>query len=282
MGDRRTQDTVSAALSYAALGWPVFPVNSRKLPLTPHGKNDATLDRAVIKAWWARFPNAVPSIVTGAPSGVVALDIDIREAGSGFDTLEEMGIAFHPVTVTAHSPSGGAHCLFRSPEQHVATIAGKIGRFLDVRGDGGSLILPPGPGRFWDPVLGLDETPLAPMPEWMVLPVTSQPPRRRLRPDQKQPLSRYAEAALDGAVKQIVTAPCGEQYTTLNGQAFGIGGLVATGLISRDLALDSLHWAAEQMPSYDTHRPWRPTELRRIVERALTDARAHPRQEVRR
>ena len=39
---------------------------ARRYPHTEHGKNDASTDEQVIRDWWRRWPNAVPSIVTQA------------------------------------------------------------------------------------------------------------------------------------------------------------------------------------------------------------------------
>jgi hypothetical protein len=122
-------------------------MSERKVPLTQHGVLDATVDEAIIGAWWERNPDAIPAIATGKASGVVALDVDIRPGVHGPDSLEALGVAFHPTTPTAHSPSGGYHILFRWPGYEVRSSTSKLGPCLDVRGDGGSLILPPGPGR---------------------------------------------------------------------------------------------------------------------------------------
>jgi hypothetical protein len=113
-----TMTPLDAALAYTARDWPVFPVRfnpdplARKYPLTAHGKNDATLDPQVIGKWLDRWPNAVPAIVTGETSGVVALDIDIRPHGSGFDSLDALGVSVHPTAPTAHTPQGGCAVLF--------------------------------------------------------------------------------------------------------------------------------------------------------------------------
>jgi len=107
------------ALDYARRGWPVFPMSEAKVPFTAHGFKDATTDEATIRGWWKRWPNALVAIATGEPSGIVALDIDVRPEGSGLDTLENLGIAFHPVTPTALTPSGGFHCWFRWPGYYV-------------------------------------------------------------------------------------------------------------------------------------------------------------------
>jgi len=268
---------LDAALGYAARGWPVFPVRRDKHPFTAHGKDDATLDPIIIGDWWHRWADATPAIVTGKVSGIVALDIDIRPGGSGFDTLELLEIAFHPVAPTAHTPQGGCAVLFRWPGRFVKTCAGELGPYLDIRGDRGSLILPPGPGRFWDSVLGID-TPIPPMPEWMILAEPEPPELVPPPPTRPQRLGAYAEAALDGAVMAIVSAPAGQQHDTLNRETYGIARLVAGGMIPAGLAVESLQWAAQQMRSHDPRRPWRPAELDRMVRRAFADGLTRPRQ----
>jgi hypothetical protein len=141
--------------------WPVFPVAANKRPITEHGLLDATCDEGIIHKWWANRPDALIAIRTGAPSGLIALDIDVREGVHGFDSLEALGVSFHPASPTTHTPQGGCHVLFAHPGRYIKTIAGRLGPGLDVRGDGGSLIMPSGPGRMWDPHLGPD-TALAP------------------------------------------------------------------------------------------------------------------------
>jgi hypothetical protein len=267
---------LAAALDYACRGWPVSPWGSsgdRKFPLTPHGHRDATTDPSVIAAWWHRHPNALAAIVTGEPSGVVVLDIDVRVHGSGWDSLELLGVSHHPETPTAHSPRGGCHLLFIWPGRYVKTAAGALGPFLDIRADGASVILPPGPGRYWDPHLGSD-TPLAPMPAWMVA-AEPEPPDIGPRPSIKQTISRYAETALDRAVENIIKAPGGRQRDTLNREVFAIAGLVAGGVMPSALALEALQWAARHMVSYDSRRPWRNPD--KLVNAAFLDGLRHPR-----
>ena len=273
--DRAPPEIGRAALAYAERGWPVFPVNVQKVPLTPHGKDDATRDPVIVRAWFARWPAALVSIATGAASGIVALDVDIRDAGSGLDSLEGLGIVLHPVAPTAHTPSGGVHVLFQHPGSEVRNSTGKIGRFLDVRGDGGSLILPPGPGRYWDPHLG-PNTPLAPMPEWM-LPRVDPQPAPTAAPRRTETLSCYAEAALDSAAKHIMSAPLGEQEVTLNRECFAIGQLAGGGVIAPSTALDGLLWAGRRVPSHDPRRPWRAVDIERKVKDAFTDGLREPR-----
>jgi hypothetical protein len=182
----------------------------------------------------------------------------------------------HSGTPTAHTPSGGCHLLFRWPGHFVKTIAGKIGRDLDIRADGGGLILPPGPGRFWDPHLGID-TPLAAMPEWMVLTQPEAPVVEAPKSKNPQPLSRYAEAALDAAVQAIVSAPDGRQRNTLNCEVYSIARLVAGGVMPAALAIEALQWAARQLRTCDPRRPWRSADVDKMVRNAFADGLARPR-----
>ena len=273
MTDRDPDRLLEAVIKVAARFGPIFPMSAAKRPLTPHGRRDASRVAKVIIDWWARWPDAVPALVCGEPRGVVGLDIDVKGGVDGRLALEALAGPFHPEAPTDHTPSGGFHVLFRRPDRAVRSWT--IAPGLEVKGDLGAVMLPPGPGRWWDSVLG-PETPLPPMPEWMepperAVPAAAAPPART------QPLSRYGEAALDSAVKAIVTAPAGQQHIVLNREAFAIGGLVAGGVIPAALGLEALTWAARQMPSLDANRPWRPRELERQVRDAFLDGQAHPR-----
>jgi hypothetical protein len=267
---------LEAGIEYIHRGWPILPVGTHKRPLIPGGFHNASMDEAIILEWSQRFPNALWAVATGEGSGVVALDVDVRETGSGNDTLEELGVPFHPTTPTAHTPSGGYHCLFQWPDFKVASSAGKVGPFLDVRGDDGYLIVPPGAGRKWDEHLGLD-TPLAEMPEWMMVAEAKEakpaPPPRPTRD-----LNPYGKAALERAANAIVKAFNGQQRETLNREAFGIGQLVGGSILPATLALNTLSWAARQMPSYDSRRPWRSHDLNHAINDAFNAGLRQPRE----
>jgi hypothetical protein len=275
--------TLDAALAYTGrFGWPVFPVNASKRPLTAHGRSDATCDATLIREWFGDWPDALVAITTGAEAGIVAIDVDVRENVDGRDSLAALGVALHPRTPTSHTPSGGFHLLFQHPGGYVKTVAGKLGPGLDVRGDGGSITLPPGTGRYWDPHLLPSTTPLAAFPQWAViageLHVTA---RFRNVPPTGQSLSRYGEVALDNAVEAIVAAGAGEQEATLNRSCFGIGQLIAGGEIPAGLAEQALNLAASRMPSHDRRRPWFTRDLQRKVRDALFDGMKQPRRAAR-
>ena len=161
-----------AALALAARRRPVFPCRPDKRPYTSTGFKEASTEAAAIEGWWRRWPAALIGMPTGETSGLVVLDVDQRPTVDGAQSLMELTEAHGqlPDTVEALTPSGGRHVYFRWPGVVVRTTAGKLGPGLDVRGDGGYVIVPPSEapsGRYeWEgsnPAEGA-----AAMPPWLL------------------------------------------------------------------------------------------------------------------
>ena len=135
-----------AALRYAELGFPVFPCSSKKVPLIKDWPNKASTDPTQIRDWWAKWPNAFVAIVTGERSGVMVLDADSTEADQALSSFE----ATHgdlPETVEQTTPRG--YQLLFAHQSGVRNSTSKIAPGLDVRGDGGFVVLPPAHNRKW-------------------------------------------------------------------------------------------------------------------------------------
>lgn len=134
---------VDWACRYARQGYPVFPVRGDKRPLVKW-KDGATTDPAQIRAWWLQWPLAMIGMPTGKPSGLIVLDVDIKNGVNGFDTLKANGWDIPREAIEVLTPSGGSHFYFRAPEGvSVRNSAGKIGPGVDLRADGGFIVLPP-------------------------------------------------------------------------------------------------------------------------------------------
>ena len=173
---------LDAALKYAAAGHAVFPVmgGAKKPPLTKNGLLDASKDPEVIRRWWTKYPAANIGMATGEISGVTVLDVDIKpwQGKDGKKTYDALIAEYGqlPITPWQTTWSGGAQGFYRY-EPGVKNSASKIGKDLDIRGDGGYCIVPPSvvsedgqPAAEyeWIPTFELDAIPLAPMPRWMV------------------------------------------------------------------------------------------------------------------
>jgi hypothetical protein len=124
---------------------PVFPCKpGRKEPLTPNGFKDATTDPARIRAWWSRWPDANIAMPTGKRSGWVVVDVDPEHGGyDSLAALHEEGYEL-PLTATIKTGGGGVHHYLRCPAgEEIRNSAGKLGPGLDIRGEGGYVIVPP-------------------------------------------------------------------------------------------------------------------------------------------
>ncbi|MEL6189629.1 MAG: bifunctional DNA primase/polymerase [Myxococcota bacterium] len=133
----------AAAKAYARLGHVVFPVRGRdKRPLVRWG-TQATDDRRVLDGWWSQWPDAMIGLPTGERNGVLVLDVDCRRGGCGLTALR--GLGFDPVASTplcVQTPSEGFHFYFRY-DHPLRNSSGVIAPNVDVRGDGGFVVVPP-------------------------------------------------------------------------------------------------------------------------------------------
>jgi len=130
------------ALKLAGKGLKLFPCQPRgKAPCTPHGVLDATDNAERIKAWWDTIPTANIAIATGGASGFFVIDIDSVDAEPELRRLEEQHGALPP-TVEMITPRG-RHVFFKTPAAPIRNSAGKVAPGIDVRGDGGYVLVPP-------------------------------------------------------------------------------------------------------------------------------------------
>jgi hypothetical protein len=182
-----TRAMLDAALDYASRGVAVFPLwgirngrcgcgaagcqNAGKHPHrnAPHGFKDATTDTATITRWWTEDPTANIGTPTGAWCAVV--DIDPRHGGD--DVLDQLERTHSPLP---HTPEvltgGGGRHLYFQPVAGLTNSSGKVGEGIDIRANGGYVLLPPSShisGRdYADELLApLFDTALAPMPSWL-------------------------------------------------------------------------------------------------------------------
>lgn len=169
-------DHLKAALSYLDLGWAVIPAGERmKRPIVPWQRYQHEMpSRNAVSEWFSRWPNANLSVVTGEISGIVVVDIDPKNGGD--DALAEMekGHGKLPETVEAVTGGGGRHLYFRYPGRETRNRVG-LAPGIDMRGDGGSIIVPPsihpsGNPYRWKKGRAPGEIPIAELPVWLEQP----------------------------------------------------------------------------------------------------------------
>lgn len=269
---------VDAVLRLAGAGLYVFPCRpGSKIPATAHGFKDATRDPATIRRWWADRPAANIGIATG-PSGLGVVDLDGPEGIATWRALT----AEHPTdrTLTARTPSGGAHLYFRDPAGRLRSLVRRLGPGIDTKGIGGCVVAPPsrrGARRYtW--CEGPQFARLPDVPGWIV--AALQPPAgppasaveaRQLIGDTRH--RKYAERALEGEVQAVLDAAPGTRNATLNAAAYCLGQLVGAGLLNEAATGAALTLAGEAvgLPLSEVHR---------TVRSGLTAGAAHPRRVV--
>jgi putative DNA primase/helicase len=233
-----------AALAYARLGWAVFPLTpGTKIPLKgSRGCLDASTDPATIRRWWAAHPTANIGLACGL-SGLVAIDLDAKNGRDGPASWEHLkhqcGDVDDSAAPISQTPSGGLHVLFAANGDKIGNSAGKLGDGIDVRGDGGYIVLPPsvledGSRYAWqDGRKPTDCTP-PPLPGALAELLTGGNGARS-RPSPSAPIhaEAYARAALQGELGKLAAATVGERNNTLNAAAFSLGQLVGAGALVR-------------------------------------------------
>lgn len=283
-----TQDLplVTAALDYAARGWPVFPCNpANKQPLLAADKDEggksirgtggvskATTDEAQIRAWWRRWPKAMIGLATGHER-MFAVDFDPRhDDATGEEwTLErlkgeveaQIGVELPP-TLAVRTPSDGVHLYFRQCMGEPIRNRGNLPDHVDVRGLGGYVIAPPSvmsDGREYRWLRGRADAPIADAPSELLSILrqrgqsgareASSPLAAAPMADPGEAIRKYAMAALDGICREVGSAGSGNRNAALNQGAFGAAQLVAAGALSPAVARAAVLDAARANPGRD-------------------------------
>lgn len=160
-------EKLMAALAYAKAGIRIVPlhhiengccsckagiscISPGKHPRTKDGLDDATTDRATIKAWWKKWPDAN---IGGMPSeDWFVLDVDdgkrknkkgevkLKEGSKQLAELEDENGAVSK-RVVQKTGSGGRHILLRLPEGRQPPK--RIAKDIDTKGSTGYIVLAP-------------------------------------------------------------------------------------------------------------------------------------------
>ena len=152
-------DMLYEALKCASVGLRVFPlyeVTERRLcscwasdtckqpgkhPRVKVWQEEATTSEDTIREWWTRWPDAGIGMATGRASGVWVLDLDGDEAITWYTEM----VKVHGRAPTRGVLTGrGRHLYWTFPDGVEVRNKQKVDkRNVDVRGDGGFVILPP-------------------------------------------------------------------------------------------------------------------------------------------
>ena len=219
-----------AALDYGTRGWSVLPVHwvmpdkgcscfkgtncpsPAKHPTRPNWEYSATQDHTTIREWWAENPNANVGLATG-PSRLLVVDVDGPE---GVESLKALQLEFgsFPPTLCHRTGGGGMHLLYRDSDRRLTPTRGKLRTKIDVRADGGMIVLPPSlhrSGQRYAVLPGPTEP--TPAPQWLI-DLTWKTPRYPTRP---KPTNLPPQPK-----KTYLTMPTNEQIATAIKRKFNL------------------------------------------------------------
>jgi putative DNA primase/helicase len=242
------------ALPYAwQLSWRVFPCKpGEKIPLIKEWPERATTDRNVITSWWERWPDANIAVATGSGSGIFVLDVDGAEGEQSLTKLEgEHGPLPDgcPMQWTGGG-RGGWQVFFRWPEgREIRNSAGQLGAKLDIRGEGGYVLLPPSrtaQAYSW----GIERDPWScppiPGPAWLLALLDPPVAATAWRAPEAPTGDRYVWRAVESELALLSAAGQGRRNDQLNRSAHALYRFVADGRLHRSDVDDGLMAAARQ------------------------------------
>ncbi len=285
---------LSAALRYAAMGWPVLPLHwiengecscrrfgfcrpgigkhehcsneacevckPGKHPFgrfAPEAWKDATVDSEQIRSWWGHFRDLNIGI---SCDRFIVVDIDPRNGGAEWMAEQVRLNGRLPVTPTARTGSGGWHYLFKPPSFETL---GRVGPGVDLKKRGGYIVAPPSRTTLMYAWLRPPETPLAELPAWL------QSLAKRPEPAQAIQVADIGEVALDRRIARAM-AYLEHVEPAVQGQNGSTRTLTAAAHVARgfalppDRALAAMRdWNARCQP------PWSDRELKRKIDEAL-------------
>ncbi len=155
------------AIAYSRMGMcvlPVRPFEKRPYMSNWHKYIGRKSTEEEITLWFGSLSGAGIGAVTGRVSGFVVLDVDTRYEGDVSDLLEK-----YPTGMVARSGSGGLHLYYSYPEgfdkvpNRVNVLDG-----VDVRGDGGFIVLPPTIHQCGEPYTWVEQGEMSPFPAELV------------------------------------------------------------------------------------------------------------------
>lgn len=134
-----------SAIWYAERGHLVFPLRpGSKIPDTPHGFKDSSMNPDTIRAWWRAKPDRNIGLATGHLFDVIDVD-----GPDGIRSIAEIEDAGHLPAVIGTVVTPRGYHLYIRPTGDGCTTAIRPG--IDYRGIGGYVVAPPSmfEGKTW-------------------------------------------------------------------------------------------------------------------------------------
>jgi hypothetical protein len=179
------QAGIEAVLCLALHGWRLFPIRPHeKEPIIGHWPRKAASNPEIIRAWAEQYPGCNWGVACGPCSGIWVLDVDGEAGTAALQVLCDEHRGDLPETLTSVT-ARGRHLYYQYPlDRVIRNSAGKLAAGLDVRGDGGYVLVPPSvhpSGVYYKWSNSPEKLPCA--PEWLLNAVIGN--SERVQPTQR-------------------------------------------------------------------------------------------------
>lgn len=221
-----------------------------KLPVLDAWTDLDPVDEPTVREWIRLGYNV--GLRTGSRSGVVVIDDDQgRHGASGYEPP--------PTALAVDTPTGGRHYYYRCPDPAPRNSASKLAPYVDVRGEGGQVVVPP----------SIHPTTRTAY-QWASTGEPGAFPVLAVHVDMRAPAQGYGFTALLRESHAVRNAVEGTRRTVLNNAALKLGGLVAGGALDVGAVRSELTQSARL-----TGLP--ESEIQTTIDTALRDGAASPR-----
>jgi hypothetical protein len=202
---------------------------------------------------------------TGAVSGILVVDAEAPKPNCKTHGAACPGGVWNgPATLTIRTGSGGKHYYYRHVEG-IKNSVEKLGPHLDVRSDGGQVVVPPGfaghpyaieielpiaecPRELLQPVA--PPKPLVEAPDKLVLfegRAAAAPARNGAHGDEDARIGRYVDGAVRNCISELARTPEGQRNDALNKIAFRLGRFVGAGVLDKSRVVGELRSTAKAL-----------------------------------
>lgn len=188
MNKTNTPDMREAALGYVLMGLPVFPLcwpnDKGECACGGHHVGDSVGKRPIIEGWTksaARDAQGVDKLWKGKrrraniglpTEGYLAFDVDVGEGKRGLESKAAIEEKYGklPRTRVHRTGGGGDLWLYLNPGKGRIPNCTNLGGYenIDLKADGGQIVMPPSLHRSGDRYGIIDDYPIAVAPQWMV------------------------------------------------------------------------------------------------------------------
>lgn len=182
-----SNDTLAHALLYRSLGWQLVRIAPGGKEANLTGWKEQGLEEEELHNWWGTGAPFNIGIACGPRSGIVAIDIDPKDAGdeAWASIVAEYGPFPDTVEAITAGPLPGRHILYQYPDLPEGFRIGQkdLAPGINVRADGGYIVVAPsvhpdtGARYEWEASSRPGEEVVAPMPDAiaraLVVPIAS-------------------------------------------------------------------------------------------------------------